>query len=252
MKARQFLSFGSCLFLISCQQLPKSKMANFESVRFQDFSEQLDTQSRVVEEMRLQVKSLKEKVKKLEIAQVAKVEPKLPIVKIQPPKEEDIEGVGGGEGEEDTLVASSQNESNHWFLEGEDYFKAQKFELAINAYHHFLKEAPEDNPRVEEANLRLIESYLRNKEYGLTLLNSNRMEAKYPNSRHLPKVLSLKAECFAAMGNSASQQKTMKELMKKFPQSYEAKKVSQRFAEYKPKSKKDDNKPKLLDKTYRF
>ncbi len=131
---------------------------------------------------------------------------------------------------QENTVASSKHEDMHFYFEGLRLLEEQKFDLALASFRDFLKSNPV-HVYADRAQFQIAEAHFLNKDYGLVVVATNLMESRYPYSFKLPEALYKRAVSFANLGQSESAQKSLRDLLNRFPDSSTAKLATLKLAE---------------------
>jgi len=119
--------------------------------------------------------------------------------------------------QEDT-VADSTHETMHLYYEGTQEMNERNFDKAVKSLNQFLTENPE-HVYADRAQFLIMESYFKNKEYGLALVASNLLESRFPHSVKLPEALYQRALIYLSLDQKTKSVQTLKNLIQNFPQS---------------------------------
>lgn len=128
-----------------------------------------------------------------------------------------------------STVADSQHVGMHHYFEGLRRLEAGEYDKAVRSLRRFLSESPE-HVYADRAQFLLVEANLRNKEYGLALLESRDFEARYPRSFRLPDVLWQRATAYGELGQRDAAVSHLKRLVEQFPGEEPALNAAKRLA----------------------
>lgn len=132
--------------------------------------------------------------------------------------------------EKGEVVADASDESMHWYYEGVQYQKEQKYDDSVRAFREFLKVAPE-HVYADRAQFLIADSYFRNHEFNLAVINTNLLESKYPASFKLPEALLTRAVSYLKLGQSDDARLTLKEILSRFPSDPAADEAAKKLAD---------------------
>lgn len=141
-------------------------------------------------------------------------------------------------------VADSKHETMHLYFTGLQNMEEGKFEIALNSFREFLKSNPE-HVYADRAQFQIAEAHFANKEYGLAVVSTNLLEARYPFSFKVPESIYKRALSFAGMGQKDSASEALRNLLKKYPENPVAKLASRKLGEFSAGSTKSSAPPLL-------
>lgn len=133
-----------------------------------------------------------------------------PIVKLHPARE--------ASNEEIQTVADSRDEWMHLYYRGLSHIAEADYDRAISDFKSFLQ-SDRDHVYGDRANYWIVESYYRNREYGLCVLSANEFLKRYGESLKSPEVLYRRGLALGSMGQSGPARETLRELLRRFPKS---------------------------------
>jgi TolA-binding protein len=128
-----------------------------------------------------------------------------------------------------TLVADSTHEVMHLYYRALDRIKARDYDGALGDLREFLAAEP-DHVYADRAQFQIADVHFRNKEYGLAVVATNLLEARYPHSFMLPQALYERGVSYEEMGNGAQASTVLRELVKRFPADPAADQASKKLA----------------------
>lgn len=124
--------------------------------------------------------------------------------------------VSAREKSEGATVADSSHAGMHTYYEGLRLLEAGEFEKAIRSLRVFIENHPE-HVYADRAQYLLVEANLRNKEFGLALMESKDFEARYPGSFRLPDILLQRAIAYENMGQREAAAAHLHRLVEQYP-----------------------------------
>ncbi len=247
--------------LTSCASKPSMKVER-ESIEknsesFAILSDRVKDQDDKLERLTISINDLSRQLAKAERQIARSREEKLasvtrngtvPLQKLRPTDEADevaevLKAVGGEDGE---AIADSSQETIHWYYDGVRQVRDAKYDEAIRSFRKFLEESPE-HVYADRSEYWIAESYFRNKEYQLSILSANGMEAHHPYSLRLPDALLLKAHSFRAMGQRDDAREALRQVVTRFPTSRLADSASKELAQMSLESASPARAPVLID-----
>lgn len=138
--------------------------------------------------------------------------------------------------QEDT-VADSTHETMHFYYEGTQEMNERNFDKAVKSFTQFLSESPE-HVYADRAQFLIMESYFKNKEYGLALVASNLLETRFPHSVKLPEALYQRALIYLSLDQKTKSVQTLKSLIQNFPHSPVYSLASDKLSSLQPTQRK--------------
>lgn len=223
--------------LVGCAAWKSTSSPTPEERRFALLQEQIQTQRTQIERLTAALEKIKD-APEPEISDAIPAAPKplipsAPVEKLVPSASERAAADENEEGEiveeEDSIADSSQAMMNFYY-EGNRQLKDRQYEDAIKSFRQFLKASPE-HIYADRAQFQIAESHFRNKEYGLSIVASNQLESKYPESFRLPAALFTRSLSYSSLGQTDSARITLRALLKRFPDDPIADKASRKLAE---------------------
>jgi TolA-binding protein len=193
-------------------------------------SDRVQRQDQLIEKLSQSLTDLRSELRKLR--EVSETSPKLPVEKLKAGLDDEDEvgtnsEIDGDEADETAkrddestekgkIIADSSDEAMHWYYEGLRYQRRNLYEDSIKALDKFLKSAPE-HVYADRAQYLVAYDYLRNKEYGLAIVQTNKLESKYPNSFKLPEALMARALAYQGLGQITEAKATLQDLLRRYP-----------------------------------
>ena len=121
------------------------------------------------------------------------------------------------ESEEDSIADSTQ-ESMHYYYKGLELFEEKKFDEAVRALNQFVTLTPR-HVYADRAQFLVAESAYLSKEYGLAIVASNLLEARYPYSVRLPEAMHRRILSLIELKQVEPAKLVLEKMMKRYPTS---------------------------------
>lgn len=145
-----------------------------------------------------------------------------PIVKLVPPKVELPA---------EETVADSSDEWMHHYYRGLSFVAEGEVDKATGEFQAFLKNEP-GHVYADRALYWIVEVYYRGREFGLCVLCADDFMITFLHSVRRPEVLYRRALCLKQMGQKVAAMETLKELLRRHPQSRTAENATKRLSQW--------------------
>jgi TolA-binding protein len=132
-----------------------------------------------------------------------------------------------------TTVASSRHESMVDYYRGLQAMDEKRYDEAIGHFREFVRRNP-NHVYADRAEFQIAEAHYLNHEYGLVIVETNQLEARYPFSVRAPEAAFQRALAHDGLGQREQARRALKDLMKKYPKSEFAARASRKLAELGP------------------
>ena len=130
----------------------------------------------------------------------------------------------------DSTLADSSQENMHYYYEALANLREQQYDKALQSLHRFLSLDPQ-HVYADRAQFLIAHTHFTNKEYGLAVVASNLLEARYPYSFKLPESLYERGLAYLEMKQEGQARNTLKNLIQNFPQSDSAQDAAKKLAQ---------------------
>lgn len=130
---------------------------------------------------------------------------------------------------EDDSVADSGQESMHFYLQALELLEEKRYEQALQSLRSFVTENP-THVYADRAQYLIAETHFQNREYGLVIVATNLLEARYPHSFRLPEALYKRAIAYLSMNQAAPAKTTLQHLLQRYPKDPLAETASKELA----------------------
>jgi len=229
--------------LAGCASSSETKPAR-ETRRLGLVDQQLASQEAEIRRLSQTIDSLEKELKKKPVASSKKSATSLPLTRLTPeaPNDEDIALDDGWENEPlpaapeeenamraENVIADSRGSVLNHYYRGLHYFEEHQYDNASREFRSFLTAEPE-HPYADRAQYMELECHFENHDYGLAVFASNQLEAKYPYSLRLPEALQKRAMAYLEMGQSSTAAVTLRDLLRRYPESSVADSASRLLA----------------------
>lgn len=127
-------------------------------------------------------------------------------------------------------IASSDFESMTWYQQGLEQLRLGRYDQAISAFTQFQKQNPE-HVYSDRAQYWIAESYFKNREFGLAVVNFNLVASRYPHSVKVPESMYRAALCHLEMGQKRPAQGLLRDILRQYPADQVVTSASRKLAE---------------------
>lgn len=127
-------------------------------------------------------------------------------------------------------IASSDFESMTWYQQGLEQLRLGHYDQAISAFTQFQRQNPE-HVYSDRAQFWIAESYFRNREFGLAVVNFNLVASRYPHSVKVPESMYRAALCHLEMGQKRPAQGLLRDILRQYPADQVVSSASRKLAE---------------------
>ncbi|MSP19457.1 MAG: outer membrane protein assembly factor BamD [Bdellovibrionales bacterium] len=140
---------------------------------------------------------------------------KLPTTKIKAEDNDNVPSVSPLMDDSETIADSSHQAMNDYY-KGIQFFNEKKYEDAIDSFRIFVNENPH-HVYADRAQFLISNIHFKNEDYGMVIVSTNSLQAKYPYSLKIPEAIYQRGVSFIEMNEIAQAKLTFTELMKNFP-----------------------------------
>lgn len=144
---------------------------------------------------------------------------RLPTTKLSPTPEEpnqEMEMLDENDEVSSEKIATSRFSQMHWYYEGMQAMAGSAWEIGVEAFRQFLKEAPW-HVYADRAHFWVVRGHFNHHEYAQALWEANRFVSLYPMSFRLPEVYVLRAQAQVNLGHRNEGRALFREFLKEFP-----------------------------------
>ena len=145
----------------------------------------------------------------------------VPTTKLMPPEriKETTESVAQSDSpliDSAETIADSSQELMQTYYRGVQLLEGQKYEEAIDTLKAFLRQNP-DHVYADRAQFLIVDSHFRNKDYNMTIIESQGFEDKFPYSFKMPETLYRRGVSLVQLKQVDRARMTFDQLVKEYP-----------------------------------
>lgn len=242
---------SSMLSLVSCVNKPSLVSVDPKEEQILELMDRLDAQNQALEDLKFEMERMKPPVplpaNSKKVAKLPNI-PSVPIKKLAPkPTEEDEEDLDVDR-EEGLSIADSSHEAMHWYYAGLKEMGEKKFEKSNAQFQRFLKDYP-NHVYADRASYWVAKNNFANQEYSLAIIETNRLESRFPESVRVPDSMLTRAEAFIALKQTKPAEEILRDILGRYPGSSQAETASRKLAALDMKPLSDQKAPVLLDQS---
>lgn len=222
------LGMFACIWLLGCASKKPVSVAQRPEAseeRIRELETQLAEKAEAIERLQAQLEQ-KEAARSLR-SKRASAERK--VIRSAPDTSRIPASLIPSDDDEATLADSSQ-ENMHYYYEGLSLLREKNFEKALHSLHRFLSLDPQ-HVYADRAQYLISRTHFNNREYGLAVVASNLLEARYPYSFKIPESLYERGLAYLQMNQEGQARTTLKALIQNFPHSASATDAARKLAE---------------------
>jgi TolA-binding protein len=120
--------------------------------------------------------------------------------------------------QEANVVADSRHEAIGQYYRGIHWFENQNYDAAAREFTAFVRDNP-THVYADRAQYWLVQCHFESHDYGLVIYASNQLEARFPFSLRVPEAMRLRALAYIEMGQIDDAATTLRDLLRRFPDS---------------------------------